>query len=602
MQFITLALRLFCVAYFVTAQGDIDALKESVGTLFDFLHHSFRDSRQHFSPREICQFGLGPNSVKLSKHWLSLFPEAILHLFDVTGIDFLLELKQEFPDRVFFGIDYVRWEEEKRRINCSLVLFSIEGPLFTLERVMDNIHGEYVTMVFISHDCYEKTEHDGKRDTGAIVMKGQCAYLSTFWNKTKLMWRGKCAHDMCMSIIRKVELEEPNVVQLDCDLFEKPPSLGTPQDFMKATSEYAQDWFLHYNFFRAGANDYASYLQRNYTFRNCHPRYQAGDLVLSGMLESSAEAMPGRSSACEVIHRPVEAQRAVTTGQSADEIASATLRSVALSEDEIQKRRVYVDIGGCLPFDYSNTVYFDRCQRETWEEGLCVEPNSQLTPFLRGYRRCKVLELCVAEKEKPRTTFRYRDGDSAFVTSCTTLANILVGSNIYEIDFLNVDVENQEKRIFMDFPFQAFDIKHVVVEVNRGVNWLELDTLFLKNGYIKVAILGRDAVYSKIKALQQGKGHLPGFELLNKLPSNAVHLPQSWNDFHYRVISDETKYEEYMQARIRREVLLKKIGWSEKDAGIEAKRQVDEVWAAGTQQQGGYMPDEDISLYVESEQ
>ena len=58
-----------------------------------------------------------------------------------------------------------------------------------------------------------------------------------------------------------------------------------------------------------------------------------------------------------------------------------------------------------------------------------------------------------------------------------------------EIDYMSVDVENQEKEIFQYFPFEYFDIKFIVMEVGTGVNWLDMDSIFLPQGYIKVAVL-----------------------------------------------------------------------------------------------------------------
>merc|ERR1719310_1658431 len=69
-------------------------------------------------------------------------------------------------------------------------------------------------------------------------------------------------------------------------------------------------------------------------------------------------------------------------------------RSVATADGSGggSRRGVYVDVGASLPFDYSNTVVFDRCHG--WE-GVCVDPNPHLVPFLAAYRNCKLFRLCV---------------------------------------------------------------------------------------------------------------------------------------------------------------------------------------------------------------
>lgn len=258
-------------------------------------------------------------------------------------------------------------------------------------------------------------------------------------------------------------------------MFEKPPSRAISADFSRTLSEYAQDWFFQYNFFRHEEDP----SQRGYK--------------LSG------------------------------------------------------KKFVYADLGGCLPFDYSNTVFFDRCKK--WS-GVCVEPNPSLVVFLEAYRKCRVLPLCVSDKDNPRSVFRYRDGDAAFAARCTTLSSLLTETDLHTVDFLSVDVENQEEKVFQNFNFADFDVRFVVVEVGRGVNWLKLDTLFLKAGYLKIAILSRDVVYASLKALKETKGNLPGWEMLNNMEGPL--LPPGWDDFHYQVINDETKTEEYMQVVLTR--------------------------------------------------
>merc|ERR1719253_1766806 len=62
------------------------------------------------------------------------------------------------------------------------------------------------------------------------------------------------------------------------------------------------------------------------------------------------------------------------------------------------------------------------------------------------------------------------------------------------IDLLSVDAEGTEIEIFKDFPFEAWDIRVVVVETSRRTS-MAIDGLFLTNGFFKIAVLGKDAVY-----------------------------------------------------------------------------------------------------------
>ncbi|CAD7924346.1 unnamed protein product [Amoebophrya sp. A120] len=560
--------------------------------VYDLLRATSKSGAPDLS--EICAFGLGRYHLELLQYWLREDGARLAHLFDVKDIEPLLALKEEFADRALFGADYEKWETTGRKVSCSTVLFSVEGPKFTLERVMENIRRDKASFVFLSYDCMTQTPDDEKSD-GAVTMSGQCAFLNTFWVKTKLMWHGRCSHDMCVAANIPVEdIEEPNVVEQECSLFEKPPSLGTAEEFStKMLSEYAQDWFLQYNFFREKASHYPTLQKASSSKR----RQLAVKLAEEGGSSSSAQGEIGDWSS---MHELLQDEQGGATAGA--EVMTSSSMEVVLDEATANVKnhqKTYVDLGGCLPFDYSNTVFFDRCQAERWSRGLCVEPNPTLTPFLEAYRRCKVVPYCVADRDKPRNVFRYRDGASAFAARCTTLANLLLSADLHDVDFLSVDIEGQEKKVFQDFPFHAFNVKFVVVEVGTGVNWLELDTAFLRGGYIKIGILGRDCVYAKRSALKELKGHLPGFEMLNRLPADARYgLPENWEEFHGQVIRDETRAEEYAQARIRREVVLKRQGFSEQEAFVEAKRMVDLVWAEKRQLPGGYLPDEKPNLPV----
>lgn len=149
------------------------------------IENAPKASGNRIHPREICQFGLGPSSARFSHFFLGVYPDAILHLFDVTDFDLLLELKQTWNDRVFFGADYLEWERQKKNISCSVVLFSADGPKFTLERVMENIHDEWVTFLFLSHGCATENSEDAKAE-GEIVMSGR---TSSVWFSSKVKMR-----------------------------------------------------------------------------------------------------------------------------------------------------------------------------------------------------------------------------------------------------------------------------------------------------------------------------------------------------------------------------------------------------------------------------
>merc|ERR1712110_1048752 len=85
------------------------------------------------------------------------------------------------------------------------------------------------------------------------------------------------------------------------------------------------------------------------------------------------------------------------------------------------------------------------------------------------------------------------DGKSGggFAAQCRTLDDILSSSGLEKpniIDFMSVDAEAAEVEIFRDFPFAKYDISVFNVEV-QAANYFNLDLIFFKAGYAKVAFL-----------------------------------------------------------------------------------------------------------------
>jgi len=199
---------------------------------------------------------------------------------------------------------------------------------------------------------------------------------------------------------------------------------------------------------------------------------------------------------------------------------------------------VYVDVGACLPFEYSNTVILDRCLK--WQ-GVCVEANPNLVPFLRAYRSCGIYNHCADAEFNPGRTFTDREGEVHFTADCIPLGDILERAQLKHkrIHLLSIDVEHAELRVLQGLPLEDYDIRVIVIEVSRGVRELEVDTFLLPRGYAKVAVLGRDAVYVKLQELQ---GMAPWPFLVQGGGAPAV-LPDAWPEFHQRVLDEELEAE-----------------------------------------------------------
>merc|ERR1712012_245250 len=88
-------------------------------------------------------------------------------------------------------------------------------------------------------------------------------------------------------------------------------------------------------------------------------------------------------------------------------------------------------------------------------------------------------------------------------------------------------------------PFDRFDIRVIIVEVTRGVRWLEVDSELLPRGYAKVAVLGRDVIYARLSELSAAA---PAWPLMRELGPQVV-LPHGWEAFHQRVLDEELEEE-----------------------------------------------------------
>lgn len=203
------------------------------------------------------------------------------------------------------------------------------------------------------------------------------------------------------------------------------------------------------------------------------------------------------------------------------------LRNVFKMDDR-QGKGFYVDIGASHPYHLSNTAFFDQCLE--WE-GICMEPNPRSKPILKSLRSCEVVSACAWANE---STIRFANGaelaamtddetlkpsepysldgteeagGTYFEARCAPLHTLLSEALLAAgrrreldaqgrpiIDLLSVDAEGAEVEIFRNFPFQAWNIRAVVVETSRETA-MAIDSLFLPEGFLKVAVLGKDAVY-----------------------------------------------------------------------------------------------------------
>ena len=194
---------------------------------------------------------------------------------------------------------------------------------------------------------------------------------------------------------------------------------------------------------------------------------------------------------------------------------------------------VYIDIGAHMPFEYSNTAFFDKCLG--WD-GLCVEPNPDLAPFFDAYRSCKFFQNCIFEEPEDDHLFVTSMADThqqGFYADCVTLDQLLHSQNLARpevIDFLSIDVESSDLSMVVAFNFHEFDIRVILFEVQAGTRWMEIDMILLQNNFVKVAVIGRDCVYVSLEFMREmGAQHLPV----------EYEWPHNWENFTVQVLLDE---------------------------------------------------------------
>lgn len=181
---------------------------------------------------------------------------------------------------------------------------------------------------------------------------------------------------------------------------------------------------------------------------------------------------------------------------------------------------VFVDVGGFHPIHLSNSLFFERCLG--WR-GVVVEPNPAFSPHFLSFRpNSELVRNCVWSKPRSVQMAFAKDPIEAYIqeedksgavlieeggkqsggfsAQCRTLDDILTSSGLRKpevIDFMSVDAEAAEVEIFRDFPFADYDLRVVNVEV-QAENYYNLDLIFFKAGYAKVAVLGGDHVFAKL--------------------------------------------------------------------------------------------------------
>lgn len=158
----------------------------------------------------------------------------------------------------------------------------------------------------------------------------------------------------------------------------------------------------------------------------------------------------------------------------------------------------FVDLGAADGIDISNTYILEK--KYKWK-GICIEAEDSIFKNLKLNRNCICVNVCIDDYEKKQIKFTKGRGliggiidqdtdNKGFISSSEfdqketfTLASVLDKYNAPKfIDYLSLDVEGAEHRIFRDFPFGKYKFLAMSIEKPKK----ELLDILKKNGYIKV--------------------------------------------------------------------------------------------------------------------
>lgn len=142
---------------------------------------------------------------------------------------------------------------------------------------------------------------------------------------------------------------------------------------------------------------------------------------------------------------------------------------------------VFLDIGAYDGINGSNTYFFESFR--SWK-GLCVEPIKTQYELLRKNRKCYVENYAIFNKEGTADFIEYgkRKMFSGLADYCMKLPRnsrryqvetiplqiLLDKYQLYEIDFLSLDVEEVELEVLKSIDFTKVNIKLMFVENHDG--------------------------------------------------------------------------------------------------------------------------------------
>mgnify|MGYP003649140480 CR=1 FL=1 len=196
-----------------------------------------------------------------------------------------------------------------------------------------------------------------------------------------------------------------------------------------------------------------------------------------------------------------------------------------LNENFFKNKRngIFVDIGAYDGIEGSNSYFFEK--HLEWK-GLCVEPIPSVFNKLIKNRNC-FCEQVAAWKENDIKKFKIIEGYSEMLSGlidsyedehkkridseieafnqksieieiqCIDINLLLLKYDLYNIDFLSIDIEGSEIEILKKLDFSKFKIEYISVENNY--NNSEIREILKKANFELISRLNIDDIYKNSK-------------------------------------------------------------------------------------------------------
>jgi FkbM family methyltransferase len=266
---------------------------------------------------------------------------------------------------------------------------------------------------------------------------------------------------------------------------------------------------------------------------------RAAEEALARSAEACAAALSSPGSQREALLLMWRLQK--LRGQRAEYVAES-FQDRFLDESVFRRKRggVFVDVGAYDGVTGSNTVFLEKYRGWT---GLCIEPSPERFAELTRLRDVACAQACIAAQDGHADFLHVLRGftqmgglvatlgsatQEYLAASCVIdkvvvptrrLGAVLAEHELFEIDYLSVDVEGAELAVLGALDFDRFRITAVSVE--RNSNEAALGELLRNAGFARVRQLGGDDIFVQTSYLAE---HAP--ELLAEMTGEAVALHQ----------------------------------------------------------------------------